>query len=268
MLQQWREQWAEHANQSLEREGIQDRISHESHAKRNLIIFPAVHLGHVAHEMEMRGVQTDRGTINRDRQEYNRLVVDLQTYREEKKALEQEKARKQELRQQSERFNTPAERAHLKEASKLLNIDREPTLKEIFVKRKELDQWENQVNKDDQQIRWKDETIRSASETYRWIQLFENQRQQAQQHLETINWMNPFKLKENRMTKEQSELEIFKAEDQITLRDKKLHSYRKKLGFHTEKEFHQVQSQHHTEYPGLLEKIDRRVDKSIVKETS
>lgn len=124
------------------------------------------------------------------------------------------------------------------------------------------------MNKDDQQIRWKDETIRSASETYRWIHLFENQRQQAQQQLETINWMNPFKLKENRMTKEQSELEIFKAEDQITLRDKKLHSYRKKLGFHTEKEFHQVQSQHHTEYPGLLEKIDRHVDKSIVKETS
>lgn len=139
LLQQWLEQWAEHANQSLEREGIQDRISHESHAKRNLIIFPTVHLGHVSHEMEMRGVQTDRGTINRDRQEYNRLVVDLQTYREEKKALEQEKARKQEQRQQSERFNTPAERAHLKEASKLLNIDREPTLKEIFVKRKELD---------------------------------------------------------------------------------------------------------------------------------
>ncbi|MBX9953844.1 MobA/MobL family protein [Peribacillus simplex] len=69
LLQQWREQWAVHANQSLEREGIQDRITHESHEKRKLIIFPTVHLGHVAHEMEKRGVQTDRGTINRDRQE-------------------------------------------------------------------------------------------------------------------------------------------------------------------------------------------------------
>ncbi|MGY3316862.1 hypothetical protein ACV242_005484, partial [Peribacillus simplex] len=254
LLQQWREQWAEHANKSLEREGIQDRITHESHAKRNLIIFPTVHLGHVAHEMEKRGVQTDRGTINRDRQEYNRLVVDLQTYREEKKALEQGKARKQEQRQQSERFNTPAERVHLQEASKLLNLDRAPTLQEIGVKRKELDQWEKQVNKNDQQIRWKDETIRGASETYRWVHIFENQRQQAQQQLESINWINPFKLKENRITKEQAELDMSRAEDQLTVRDKTLHSYREKLGFHTEQEFHQMQRQHQTDYPGLLEK--------------
>lgn len=254
LLQQWREQWAVHANQSLVREGIQDRITHESHEKRKLIIFPTVHLGHVAHEMEKRGVQTDRGTINRDRQEYNRLVVDLQTYREEKKALEQEKARKQEQRQQSERFNTPAERVHLQEASKLLNLDREPTLKEIFVKRKELDKWENQVPNDDQQIRWKDETIRGTSETYRWIHIFENQRQQAQDQLEHINWINPFKLKENRMTKEQAERDMSKAEDQITSGDKTLDAYREKLGFHTEKEFQQVQRQHQTDYPGLLEK--------------
>ncbi|WP_336866964.1 MobQ family relaxase [Peribacillus frigoritolerans] len=254
LLQQWREQWAEHANKSLEREGIQDRITHESHAKRNLIIFPTVHLGHVAHEMEKRGVQTDRGTINRDRQEYNRLVVDLQTYREEKKALEQEKARKQEQRQQAERFNIPDERVHLKEASKLLNLDRDPTLQEIAVKRKELEQWENQVNKNDQQIRWKDETIRGASETYRWVHIFENQRQQAQQQLEHINWINPFKLKENRTTKEQAELDISKAEDQITVRDKTLDSYREKLGFRTEQDFQQVQRQHQTDYPGLLEK--------------
>ena len=254
LLQQWREQWAVHANQSLEREGIQDRITHESHEKRKLIIFPTVHLGHVAHEMEKRGVQTDRGTINRDRQEYNRLVVDLQTYREEKKALEQEKARKQEQRQQSECFNTPAERVHLQEASKLLNLDRELTLKEIFVKRKELDKWENQVPNDDQQIRWKDETIRGTSETYRWIHIFENQRQQAQDQLEHINWINPFKLKENRMTKEQAERDMSKAEDQITSGNKTLDAYREKLGFHTEKEFQQVQRQHQTDYPGLLEK--------------
>ncbi|MBT2719209.1 hypothetical protein J7I90_25325 [Bacillus sp. ISL-57] len=71
--------------------------------------------------------------------------------------MEREKARKQEQRKQSERFNTPAERVHLQEASKLLNMDREPTLQEIGVKRKVL-----QVNKDDQQIRWKDETIRGS----------------------------------------------------------------------------------------------------------
>jgi ATP-dependent exoDNAse (exonuclease V) alpha subunit len=74
-LEQWREQWANHANKALEREGIQERISHLSHEARGLEQLPTVHLGHVANEMEKRGVPTDRGNINRDRQEYNALVV-------------------------------------------------------------------------------------------------------------------------------------------------------------------------------------------------
>ena len=57
-----REKWAEYANQALEREGIQDRISHLSHEARGLEILPTVHLGHVAHEMEKHGVESDRGT--------------------------------------------------------------------------------------------------------------------------------------------------------------------------------------------------------------
>ena len=54
--------------------------------------------------MEKHGVESDRGTINREREEYNRIVVDLQTYRKEKKALEQEIARKQEQKQKVEHF--------------------------------------------------------------------------------------------------------------------------------------------------------------------
>ena len=60
-----------HANKALEREGIQERISHLSHEARGLEQLPTVHLGHVAHEMEKRGVESDRGNINRERQEYN-----------------------------------------------------------------------------------------------------------------------------------------------------------------------------------------------------
>ncbi|MGJ3193573.1 hypothetical protein [Peribacillus frigoritolerans] len=56
------------------------------------------------------------------------------------------------------------------------------------------------------------------------------------------------------MTKEQAERDMSKAEDQITSGDKTLDAYREKLGFHTEKEFQQVQRQHQTDYPGLLEK--------------
>ncbi|MFJ7640720.1 MobQ family relaxase [Peribacillus sp. NPDC097225] len=253
-LLQWREQWAVHANQSLEREGMEDRITHESHEKRNLILFPTVHLGHVAHEMEKRGVQTDRGSINRDRQEYNRLVVNLQAYREEKKALEQEKARKQEQRQKFERFTTPTERIHLEEASKLLNMEGVPSLQDIAKKREELNRWEHRVNQQDNETRSKDEIFQGASESYQWIRLFKGQLQHAQQQLERINWLNPFKIKENRMNKEQAELEMARVDQQITAREKTLQGYQKTLGFHTEKEFEQMHEQHRSTYSGILKK--------------
>ncbi|MGG4264380.1 MobQ family relaxase [Peribacillus simplex] len=265
LLQQWREQWAVHANQSLEREGMEDRITHESHEKRNLILFPTVHLGHVAHEMEKRGVQTDRGSINRDRKEYNRLVVDLQVYREEKKALEKEKVRKQEQQQKVERLYTPTERIHLQEASKLLNMDCLPSLQDIAEKGEELDRWEHRVNKQDKEIRSKHETIQGTSEAYRWLHLFKRQHQQAQKQLEQINWMNPFKLKENRMNKEKAELEMSRTKRQITAQKKKIHGYRETLGFLRGKEFEQMQQQHHSSYPRMLE-INREARGQIHQE--
>lgn len=92
-INQWREEWSNHANKALEKEGVQERITHLSHEARGLEQLPTIHLGHVANEMEKRGIETPQGDINRDRQEYNGLVVDLQKYREEKQAIEAEKAR-------------------------------------------------------------------------------------------------------------------------------------------------------------------------------
>jgi MobA/MobL family len=252
LLEQWREQWAEHANRALEREGIQDRISHLSHEARGLEQLPTIHLGHVAHEMEQRGAETDRGTINRERQEYNRLVVDLEKYREEKQAIEQEMAHKQAEKQKEEAFNTPEERVNLKEAAKVLKA--EPTLQKIAERREQLDKWESRVNNNSQYIRWKDEKLKEAADHYSSIHTFEHQIQQAQQRMETINWANPLKIKENRMTKEQAIQDIAHAEAQITFHDKQLNYHRKKLKFNTETEFKSIQTQHQTEYPGLLEK--------------
>ena len=135
-----REKWAKYANQALEREGIQDQISHLSHEARGLEILPTVHLGYVAHDMEKHGVESDRGNLNREREEYNRIVIDLQTSRKEKKALEQELAHKQEQKQKAELSHTPSERVHLQEASKLLKT--EPTLSNISKRQEQIDKWE------------------------------------------------------------------------------------------------------------------------------
>ena len=247
-----REKWAEHANQALEREGIQDRISHLSHEARGLEILPTVHLGHVAHEMEKHGVESDRGTINREREEYNRIVVDLQTYREEKKALEQELARKQEQKQKAESFHTPSERVHLQEASKLLKT--EPTLQNIAERHEQIDKWEKRINNQDQYLRWKDEKIKEALDHYRWIHAFNNQIQQAQQQMEKMNWLNPLKIKENRAMKERAEQTMIQAKNKIAFHDETLNYHREKLGFTTEKELHQLKQHHEIDRPGLLEK--------------
>lgn len=88
LLEQWREQWSEHANRALEKAGTKDRITHLSHKDRGLEILPTVHLGHVAHEMESKGKGSSRGTINAELKAYNAVVIDLQKYREEKEALQ------------------------------------------------------------------------------------------------------------------------------------------------------------------------------------
>lgn len=252
LLEHWREEWANHANKALEREGIQDRISHLSHEARGLEQLPTIHLGHVAAEMEKKGIETDRGNINRERQEYNRLVVDLQKYREEKQAIEQEKARQQAQKQNAEQFNTPAERVDLQNASKILKA--EPSLSSIKKRYEQLDKWDERLNKNDGYIRWKDEKIREAAEHYSWIHSFEKRKEQAQQQLDNINWINPLKIKENRSIKERSERGISHAQEQIQFHHEKLHYHREKLGFSTEKEFTQVKNQHEVERPGLLEK--------------
>ena len=202
-----------------------DRISHLSHEARGLEQLPTVHLGHVAHEMEQRGVETDRGTINRERQEYNRLVVDMQKYREEKQAIEQEMARKQAEKQKEEAFNTPEERVNLKEVAKILKD--EPSFQRIAERREQLDKWENRVNNNSQYIRWKDEKLKEAADYYSSIHTFEKQIQEAQKRVEMIHWVNPLKIKENRMVKDQALQKIAHAEAQIQFHDKKLNYHRK-----------------------------------------
>ncbi|WP_451541570.1 MobQ family relaxase, partial [Streptomyces sp. NPDC003631] len=251
LLEQWREEWANHTNKFLEKEGIQERISHLSHEARGLEQLPTVHLGHVAHEMEKRGVRTEKGDMNRDRQEYNALVIDLQKYREEKKALEQEKARQQPQKQKAESFHTAAELVDLQNASKILKA--EPTMSKIVERSKQLDKWDERLNKGDSYIRWKDNAIRDVSEHFKWIHTFEKQIQQAENRMEAINWLNPLKLKENREKKEKAEMDIARIKENLSQQYKQISPYHEKLGFKTENEFSQVQQKHKSERLGLLE---------------
>lgn len=300
LLNQWREEWSNHANRALEREGSQERISHLSHEARGLEQLPTVHLGHVVNEMEKRGVATERGDLNRERQEYNNLVVDLQKYREEKQAIEQAKARQLEqpneinqerfflpkedpaakatqqeliekfrkdfeesrkvekveeqspVEQKAPQFNTSEERTQLQEAHKILKV--EPSLENIQERYKQIDKWEIRVNNGDQYNNWKDQSIKEAANHFQAISSYKNTIQEQQQRLESINWFNPLKMKENRTIKEQAENTILSCEQKIEMLDKKLDYHREKLGFTSEMEFKKVQVQHEQEKPELREK--------------
>ncbi|MEB8615822.1 MobQ family relaxase [Bacillus cereus] len=88
----WRAAWAEQVNQELERMGLTDRIDHRSLEAQGSDRLPTVHEGPDVREMERRGIQTDRGDLNRAVAEYNGLVVSLASYRKEKDTLEREAA--------------------------------------------------------------------------------------------------------------------------------------------------------------------------------
>ncbi|MFJ7936892.1 MobQ family relaxase [Sporosarcina sp. NPDC096371] len=323
LLEQWRAEWANHANKSLEREGVQEKISHLSHEARGLEQLPTIHLGHIASAMEKRGIDTPQGDINRDRQEYNGLVVDLQKYREEKRAIEEEMARqlkqfdkpapeqsstqltqnellrnfrekyfepleeqqpvKQEVTRQQEpekvieeqqaikqepqviaqRFTTQEELAHLQEAKKVLKAD--PSLRNIQERRQQIAKWSERLNNGEQFVTWSDKAIKEAAGHYNSIAANQEKIQEQQQKLESINWLNPLKVKENRATKERAEMVISDCLDQIQLHDKKLNYHREKLKFSTEVEFNQVKADFETKRPGLLE-TNKNQRQQIVRE--
>ena len=73
----WRAAWADVVNRALEREGVEDRIDHRSHAERGLEEKPTVHEGVNARIMEKMGFVSDRCELNRQIRADNALMRQL-----------------------------------------------------------------------------------------------------------------------------------------------------------------------------------------------
>jgi len=63
--EQWRKKWAEFVNKYLEKYNHEQRIDHRSYKRQGKEQIPTVHLGQAAHQMEKRGIRTERGDRNR-----------------------------------------------------------------------------------------------------------------------------------------------------------------------------------------------------------
>jgi len=63
--EQWRKKWAEFVNEYLEKYNHEQRIDHRSYKRQGKEQIPTIHLGQEAHQMEKRGIRTERGDRNR-----------------------------------------------------------------------------------------------------------------------------------------------------------------------------------------------------------
>lgn len=115
-----RQAWASLANEALERAGHSERIDPRSLAAQGVARIPTVHLGPIATAMERRGIQTERGDLNRLQDEQsqevrelvaleeldagiNRVKVQARAWRKakERAAAEEARERQQRLEQQA-----------------------------------------------------------------------------------------------------------------------------------------------------------------------
>lgn len=269
-VEQWREQWAKDTNKALEKEGVQERISHLSHEARGIEQLPTVHLGHVAHRMEKEGKESQRGNINRERQQYNRDVIDLAEYRKEKEAIQHrisQERRKQgnpALRPQepqkapikkepvsqpqvkkSAEFLTAAEKVDIQKAVPI--VKGYVTLDKIQERRPQLDQWEKKLQNSKTSLDWKSEAFEKARGHLNRQQTLTQKIEAHQEQINNINWLNPLKIKENRSTKERAEKGIEAYQKDFDYQEKKLDYFREKLNFTDKADFFEKEKSFKTE---------------------
>lgn len=73
-IENWREQWANHANKALEKANIKDRLDHRSYQEQGIEKVATIHEGYKVRAMEKRGVPTDIGNYNRQVAEKNKML--------------------------------------------------------------------------------------------------------------------------------------------------------------------------------------------------
>ena len=75
--EEWRAAWADFCNAALEKQNHTERIDHRSYERQGREQIPTIHLGVAAHQMEKRGIRTERGNINREIEVNNQQMGQL-----------------------------------------------------------------------------------------------------------------------------------------------------------------------------------------------
>jgi hypothetical protein len=75
--EEWRAAWAKEINLALAKKTIHEKVDHRSYKRQGVDKIPTVHLGVSANQMERRGIQTEKGNVNRQIREDNRMLEKL-----------------------------------------------------------------------------------------------------------------------------------------------------------------------------------------------
>ena len=75
--EKWRAAWAAYTNRALESAGRPERIDHRSYKRQGVDKIPSVHMGPAASQMERRGIATEKGNINREIADDNKLLKEI-----------------------------------------------------------------------------------------------------------------------------------------------------------------------------------------------
>lgn len=72
--EKWRENFSKICNVYLEKNGQEKRVDHRSYKRQGKDELPTIHLGASAYALEKKGIETEKGNINREIKKHNELV--------------------------------------------------------------------------------------------------------------------------------------------------------------------------------------------------
>ncbi len=74
-LEHWRKVWCDLCNSKFAEKGLDERIDYRSYKRQDVELLPTVHEGPTVRAMEKRGIQTEKGSLNRWIRATNQMIL-------------------------------------------------------------------------------------------------------------------------------------------------------------------------------------------------
>lgn len=186
--------WERYANEALQKAGVNERIDHRSLKEQGVDRIPQIHLGPTVNAMEKKGIETERGNINREVIESNKK---LQEIKNEKIILINEyksaKENHQKVNNFFKQFNQEERESVLKAQSILRKY---ATLENVSSYKKQLDKnilfWNGLDDKLTKKMKSLEEAnyildkLKNCREEFKQARLFSQERKELKERISSL----------------------------------------------------------------------------------